>query len=148
MNTVTESTAELLRARDIAPMLDGIHVACLFAVEAAKGTSVDLPATPARQLQNYGLVELGKLTQRGGRTSIPAALSSLGRTVIDVLVLEGRQVKGIGKVKRSGNYLYTTELTDMRTIAYCNADLWRCAVSLSDVLQERVVLMFPDLRWS
>lgn len=136
------------RACRIAPLLDRVHFACLFAVQAGKGACVDLPATPARQLQAYGLVVLeGPRRHTAAHSWLPAQLSPLGATVLDVLVLEGRQVQGLGTVKRKGGYLHTS---NMQIVAACvdYGGGWCCNAQLSSVQREDLILSFPELRWS
>jgi len=147
MSTASESTAELLRARNIAGELEPIHVACLFAVEKGKGAKIELPSPPALQLQMYGLVELGKPFVSLGRPARAATLTSLGETMMDVLLLEGRHVKGVGIVKRVGDEL---RASDGRGIATMHAarGVWRCEPGLGGAEREQVILMFCDLTWS
>lgn len=144
MSALSESTAELLRARNLVGMLDRLDVACIFACEKRKPEPAEIPDVPAERLRQLGIVE-GTTFARSGRRGLLATLSSLGQTVVDVLVLEGRPVAGVGVVKQVGNFLIAT---GGQIVGAAVEGIWHCEPRLSTELACSVIDMFPELRWT
>ncbi len=145
MNDITQSTAELLRARSVVPLLQPLDVACIFAIDKLKPEAAEIPESGAERLRHLGIAELGKPFARNGHRGYTAKLSPLGHTVVDVLVLEGREVPGVGVVKRIGHFL---TVCGGRIVATSVGAVWRSDPRISTEEACAVIDMFPELRWA
>ena len=141
MSDISMEAALLLRARAIAARLGPADIAAMMVLVAAGSEPSALDKAAAANLRYEGCA--APVTVKGSPDRY--RLEPLGELVGDILILEGRQIPGLGRGRRAGNVIYGT---DGQIFASCDGGRWRVSTAVAEGLRPAVIAYFPELTWS
>lgn len=141
MSDMSLEAALLLRARAVAARLLPAQIDAILRLVSAAGAAYPLTRSLGDSLRHEGCV----IPVKGVNGAPAFKLDSLGEIVGDVLTIEGRQIPGLGRVRRAGAVIYGD---DGRIFANAEAGRWSVSRIVEGSLRHVLESYFPELAWS